>query len=79
MKENVIVKKSYEFAVNSLKAVRSLSKSVENYVLVKQFIRAAPLSVQILRNRRAEKVRKISCINYIYLIKKPKSASIGFD
>jgi four helix bundle protein len=41
MKENVIVKKSYEFAVNSLKAVRLLNKSVENYVLVKQFIRAA--------------------------------------
>lgn len=41
MKENIILTKSYEFALNSLKAVRILNKSIENYVLIKQFIRAA--------------------------------------
>jgi len=41
LKENIILTKSYEFAVNSLKSVRILDKSIENYVLVKQFIRAA--------------------------------------
>jgi four helix bundle protein len=41
MKENIILTKSYEFAVNSLKAVRILNKSIENYILVKQYIRAA--------------------------------------
>jgi four helix bundle protein len=40
MKENVIVEKSYRFAVNILKAVKTLNGSIENYVLVKQLIRA---------------------------------------
>ena len=40
MKENIIVEKSYKFAVNILKAVKTLNKSIENYVLVKQLIRA---------------------------------------
>lgn len=41
MQENIIVSKSYKFALNSLKAVRILTRSVENYILIKQFIRAA--------------------------------------
>ena len=40
MKENVIVEKSYKFAVNILKAVKTLNRSIENYVLVKQLIRS---------------------------------------
>lgn len=41
MKENVIVEKSYRFAVNTLKAVKTLNGSIENYVLVKQLIRSS--------------------------------------
>src|SRR5690349_19203052 len=40
MKENIIVEKSYKFAVNILKAVKTLNRSIENYVLVRQLIRA---------------------------------------
>lgn len=40
MKENIIVDKSYAFAVNTLRAVKTLNRSIENYVLVKQLIRA---------------------------------------
>lgn len=40
MKENVIVEKSYLFAVNILKAVKTLTKFMESYILVKQLVRA---------------------------------------
>jgi four helix bundle protein len=41
MENNVILEKSYSFALNALKAVKILNRTPENYVLVKQFIRAA--------------------------------------
>lgn len=41
MKENIIIDKSYSFAVHALKSVKPLEKSIENYVLVKQLIRSA--------------------------------------
>jgi four helix bundle protein len=41
MKENIVLNKSYDFAVNVLKAVKVLERSIENYVLVKQLIRSA--------------------------------------
>jgi four helix bundle protein len=40
MKENVILEKSYKFAVNSIKAIQGLNKSVDAYVLIKQLLRA---------------------------------------
>ncbi len=41
MKENIVIDKSYSFAVNVLKAVKKLDRSLENYVLVKQLIRSS--------------------------------------
>ena len=41
MKENVILEKSYIFAVRTIKAVRKLNKGIDTYVLVKQLLRAA--------------------------------------
>ena len=41
MKENIVIEKSYTFAVKILKAVRKLERSIENYVLVKQLIRSS--------------------------------------
>jgi len=41
MKENVVLDKSYKFAINVLKAVKVLERSIENYVLVKQLIRSS--------------------------------------
>ena len=41
MKENIVIEKSYAFALNVLRAVRILNKSIENYVLVKQLIRSS--------------------------------------
>jgi len=41
MKQNIIVDKNYDFALKVLRAVRVLNKSVENYILIKQFVRAA--------------------------------------
>jgi four helix bundle protein len=41
MKENIVLNKSYDFAVNVLKAVKVLERSIENYVFVKQLIRSA--------------------------------------
>lgn len=40
MKENVVLEKSYSFAVNTIIAVRSLNKTIDTYVLVKQLLRA---------------------------------------
>lgn len=41
MKENIVIDKSYVFAVNVLKAVRNLDRTLENYILVKQLIRSS--------------------------------------
>jgi four helix bundle protein len=41
MKSNILLDKSYLFAVNILNAVKILNRSMENYVLVKQLIRSA--------------------------------------
>lgn len=41
MKENVILEKSYKFAVNTIKAVQDLNKSIDTYILVKQLLRAS--------------------------------------
>ncbi|RPI18294.1 MAG: four helix bundle protein [Ignavibacteriae bacterium] len=41
MKDNIIIDKSYNFAVHALKTVKFLDRSIENYVLVKQLVRAA--------------------------------------
>ncbi len=41
MKENIVLEKSYAFAVNVLKSVKILDRSIENYVLVKQLIRSS--------------------------------------
>jgi len=41
MKENIVLVKSYEFALNVLKSVKILERSIENYVLVKQLIRSS--------------------------------------
>lgn len=40
MKDNVVLEKSYAFAVNTIKAVQGLNKSIDAYVLVKQLLRA---------------------------------------
>lgn len=40
MKENVILEKSYKFAVNSIKAVQGINKTVDSYILIKQLLRA---------------------------------------
>ena len=44
MKENILLEKSYKFAVNVLKAVKVLNRSTENYVLIRQLVRA-PTSI----------------------------------
>lgn len=41
MKDNIIIKKSYNFALNVLINIEILNKSVANYVLTKQLIRSA--------------------------------------
>lgn len=41
MKENVVLEKSYKFAVNTIKAVQDLNKSIDTYILVKQLLRAS--------------------------------------
>lgn len=41
MKENIVLEKSYSFAINVLRAVKILERSIENYVLVKQLIRSS--------------------------------------
>jgi len=60
MKENVIVEKSYRFAVNILKAVKTLNGSIENYVLVKQLIRTGTSIGQMLRSHREDIPEKTS-------------------
>jgi four helix bundle protein len=41
MKENILLEKSYKFAVNTLKAVKVLNRSIENYIFVKQLVRSS--------------------------------------
>ena len=41
MKENIVLEKSYKFAVNTIKAVQDLNKSIDTYILVKQLLRAS--------------------------------------
>lgn len=41
MKPNIVIDKSYSFAINVLRAVKILERSIENYVLVKQLIRSS--------------------------------------
>lgn len=41
MKSNILLDKSYLFAVNILNAVKILNRSMESYVLVKQLLRSA--------------------------------------
>lgn len=41
MKDNVVLEKSYAFAVNVLKTLKILNRSIENYVLVKQLVRSS--------------------------------------
>ncbi|MBN8584039.1 MAG: four helix bundle protein [Ignavibacteria bacterium] len=40
MKQNVIVEKSYMFAVNTIIAVRKLKNRIDSYILIKQLLRA---------------------------------------
>lgn len=40
MKENVVLEKSYKFAVNIIKASQGLNKAIDTYVLIKQLLRA---------------------------------------
>ena len=40
MKENVVLEKSYMIAVNVIKSVQNLNKTIDTYVLVKQLLRA---------------------------------------
>jgi four helix bundle protein len=41
MKDNIVLSKSYAFAVNILKATKNLDKSIANYILVKQLVRSS--------------------------------------
>ena len=41
MKQNILLDKSYKFAVNVLKAVKILNRSTENYILIRQLVRAS--------------------------------------
>ncbi len=47
MKNNVVLEKSYKFAVNTIKAVLGLNKAIEAYVLIKQLLRAGTSVGQI--------------------------------
>lgn len=40
MKQNIILEKSYSFAVKTILAVQKLHKGVDSYVLIKQLLRA---------------------------------------
>ena len=78
MKSNILLDKSYLFSVNVINAVKILNRSVENYILVRQLLRAATSIGANAEESQGGVTKKILFINSIYLTKKQKNQNTGF-
>ena len=59
MNRNIVVEKSFEFAVRVVNLYKFLTREHKEYVLAKQLLRAEPVSVPISRKRREDRVKRI--------------------